>query len=131
MHTRGSFTHITCMCALASAHMANLGLSDEAGTHACECACLCISIHFCMVSYVRVLLFLLCVESLAILLRFYFFFIFSCLFVCVFSHVLLVHCSFSCFWFLLYQLFLLFFFSAGKFCCTRAMLFYCFLPQGH
>lgn len=70
-------------------------------------------------------------ESFAILLRFYcsMFSLFVCLSVCVFFCFKL--CSLFAFLYLVSAFTSCFYFSAGKFCCTRAMLFYCFLPQGH
>lgn len=70
-------------------------------------------------------------ESFAILLRFYcsMFSLFVCLSVCVFFCFQL--CSLFAFLYLVSAFTSCFYFSAGKFCCTRAMLFYCFLPQGH
>lgn len=74
--------------------------------------CFCCVRVFC--NFAKILLFHVC-------------FLFAWVCVCVFSFVLVLFafrffgcCFTSCFYF-----------SAGKFCCTRAMLFYCFLPQGH
>lgn len=69
-------------------------------------------------------------ESFAILLRFYCSMCFACLFVwvCVCFLLFFSFVRFSLFGFCFTSCF---YFSAGKFCCTRAMLFYCFLPQGH
>lgn len=93
-------------------------------------ACLCISIHFCMGSYVRFFSLFCCVRVFCNFAKILLFHVFVCLlvWVCVCFLLFFSFVRFSLFGFCFTSCF---YFSAGKFCCTRAMLFYCFLPQGH